>query len=236
MNYSMVAPKTFALQLVSTYCPCQGCEKKLKNLLQKIGGVHSIATDLEQGKVTIQGTVDPHKVIEELKKKFKIKAEVLWENNPQKNNQDMQIVLRPQPQTQPQPMQEFNDQNLVSQVQQFSHIKGLKQMEVTYSKTVKVTFKGKKGDELSQESDTKKKIVMGDDDDEHGGAAASGGGAASSCCCDHHVVGNNNSDRDGNWPPPEPNYNASAPPWPGTYAYPYPYSYVEENPNSCKLM
>ena len=53
----MDAPKTFALQLISTHCTCQGCEKQLKKVLKKISGIHTIATDLEKGKVTIQGRV-----------------------------------------------------------------------------------------------------------------------------------------------------------------------------------
>ncbi|GFS31564.1 hypothetical protein Acr_00g0018120 [Actinidia rufa] len=111
-------------------------------------------------------------------------------------------------------------------------------MEVTYSKTVKVRFKGDKGDELSHESDTQKKIVMDDDDDEGGDASASHDSASSLCCCGrHHVMAsNNNWYGDGNLTPPEPNYYPSAPPWPGTYAYPYPHSYVEENSHGCNLM
>ncbi|XP_057475421.1 heavy metal-associated isoprenylated plant protein 24-like [Actinidia eriantha] len=166
----MADPKTFVLQLIEIPCDCYGCEKKMKKLLKKINGVHTIAGDLKQGKVTIQGIVDPHKVIKKLKKNIRIKA-VLCGNNPV-----------------PEPVQEFNDQHLVSQVQQISHINRVTQMEVTYSKTVKVRFIGNERDESSRESDTQKKIVM--NDDEGGGAAASRGGAASSGCYGHHGMGN----------------------------------------------
>ncbi|GFZ14908.1 hypothetical protein Acr_24g0010980 [Actinidia rufa] len=203
----MAAPKTFVLQLIGIPCDCYECEKKLKKLLKKINGVHTFAGDLKQGKLTIQGTVDPHKVIKKLEKYIRIKAEVLCGNNPV-----------------PEPVPEFNDQHLVSQVQQISHINRVTQMEVTYSKTVKVRFRGNERDELSRESDTQKKRVMIDDDNEGGGAAASRAAALVPPAQVAMVIMG--------W---VTNYNASAPPLQEPYAYPYRDSYVEESPQGYSL-
>ncbi|CAA6669023.1 unnamed protein product [Spirodela intermedia] len=38
---------------------CEGCKQKVKKLLQKIDGVYTIAIDLDQGKVTVSGDVEP---------------------------------------------------------------------------------------------------------------------------------------------------------------------------------
>ncbi|KAI8031739.1 Heavy metal-associated isoprenylated plant protein 32 [Camellia lanceoleosa] len=205
MDDFMVAPKNFVLKLIN-HCQCHGCESKLKNLLQKIHGVHSTSIDAKKGKITITGTVRPHRVIQKLQKHFK--KGVLLEQSPQVHNHNLQIAF------------EFHDQDLVPQMQQFSAIKGLKHVEVTYSKTVKLSFKGNK-DELSHESDTQKKFVVGD---EHGGGAAT-------------------SEAETPWlknfPPPPPlppqtesGYNPLAPPWPEACAY----TFEEFIPNSCTFM
>lgn len=60
---------------------CEGCKKKVKKLLQKIDGVYTIAIDAEQGKVTVNGNVNPSTLIQKLNKAGK-PAE-LW---PAKNN------------------------------------------------------------------------------------------------------------------------------------------------------
>ncbi|XAR72021.1 hypothetical protein NMG60_11018509 [Bertholletia excelsa] len=123
MAYSMVAPRTFSLKL--GIC-CRGCERKLRRLLQKIPGVHSAAIDADQGKITISGTADPERVIGEIENKYNRKA-----------------VLGPK--KAPMAVQEFDDHDLVAQIQQLSGAsRGLNHVEVTYSKTVKVVFNGDK--------------------------------------------------------------------------------------------
>ncbi|TXG53181.1 hypothetical protein EZV62_022350 [Acer yangbiense] len=62
---------------------CDGCKSKVKKLLQKIDGVYTTAIDVEQGKVTVTGNVDPAILIRKLEKSGK-RAE-LW-GPPQKNN------------------------------------------------------------------------------------------------------------------------------------------------------
>ncbi|KAK2659202.1 hypothetical protein Ddye_005735 [Dipteronia dyeriana] len=62
---------------------CDGCKSKVKKLLQKIDGVYTTAIDVEQGKVTVTGNVDPAILIRKLEKSGK-RAE-LW-GHPQKNN------------------------------------------------------------------------------------------------------------------------------------------------------
>lgn len=46
---------------------CEGCEQKVKKLLQKIEGVYSVNIDAEQGKVLVTGDVDPAKLLKKLK-------------------------------------------------------------------------------------------------------------------------------------------------------------------------
>ncbi|KAK4282823.1 hypothetical protein QN277_014152 [Acacia crassicarpa] len=55
---------------------CEGCEHKVKKLLQKIDGVYSVNIDAEQGKVVVTGNVDPATLLKKLKSSGK-RAE-LW--------------------------------------------------------------------------------------------------------------------------------------------------------------
>ncbi|KAI9084826.1 hypothetical protein K1719_033232 [Acacia pycnantha] len=55
---------------------CDGCEHKVKKLLQKIDGVYSVNIDAEQGKVVVTGNVDPATLLKKLKSSGK-RAE-LW--------------------------------------------------------------------------------------------------------------------------------------------------------------
>ncbi|TKY61471.1 Heavy metal-associated isoprenylated plant protein 26 [Spatholobus suberectus] len=45
---------------------CDGCEQKVKKLLQKIDGVYSVRVDADQGKVLVAGDVDPAKIVKKL--------------------------------------------------------------------------------------------------------------------------------------------------------------------------
>ncbi|XP_017256132.1 heavy metal-associated isoprenylated plant protein 33 isoform X1 [Daucus carota subsp. sativus] len=56
---------------------CDGCQKKVKKVLQKIEGVYKVSIDSEQGKVTVSGDFDPEILIKKLKKHGK-RAE-LWD-------------------------------------------------------------------------------------------------------------------------------------------------------------
>ncbi|KAF7121094.1 hypothetical protein RHSIM_Rhsim13G0023000 [Rhododendron simsii] len=142
--------KRFVLKLAN-YCECDGCHRTLKKLLE-IDGVHSTLIDAKTGELTVLGPVDPQKVIKFLEKKGKKAKLVTEEIQPKSNNSgNAQIITLPAA-SMPQPVV----------VQKF---KGLKQLEVTYSKNVKVTFNGKNIDEVSTQSDTRIKMVM--DDDEH---------------------------------------------------------------------
>ncbi|KAK4427682.1 Heavy metal-associated isoprenylated plant protein 34 [Sesamum alatum] len=55
---------------------CEGCKHKVKKKLQKIEGVYKVSIDVEQGKVTVSGNVDPATLIKKLEKAGK-QAE-LW--------------------------------------------------------------------------------------------------------------------------------------------------------------
>ncbi|XP_011087378.1 heavy metal-associated isoprenylated plant protein 32 [Sesamum indicum] len=47
---------------------CDGCKHKVKKKLQKIEGVYKVSIDVEQGKVTVSGNVDPATLIKKLEK------------------------------------------------------------------------------------------------------------------------------------------------------------------------
>ncbi|KAG5514415.1 hypothetical protein RHGRI_035737 [Rhododendron griersonianum] len=141
-------PESFVLKLAN-YCECDGCHKTLKKLLE-LDGVHSTLIDAKTGELTVSGPVDPQKVIKFLEKKGKKAKLVMEEIQPKRNNYcNVQIITLPAA-SMPQPVV----------VQEF---KGLKQLEVTYSMNVKVTFNGKNIDEVSTQSDTRIKMVMDDD-------------------------------------------------------------------------
>ncbi|CAA2953737.1 heavy metal-associated isoprenylated plant 34 [Olea europaea subsp. europaea] len=55
---------------------CDGCKQKIKKKLLKIEGVYSVKIDVDQGKVTVSGNVDPATLIKKLDKSGK-RAE-LW--------------------------------------------------------------------------------------------------------------------------------------------------------------
>ncbi|CAL9111344.1 unnamed protein product [Musa acuminata var. zebrina] len=60
---------------------CNGCKKKVKNLLQKVDGVYTTSIDAEQGRVTVvSGDVDPATLIKKLSKAGK-HAELLQQDN-----------------------------------------------------------------------------------------------------------------------------------------------------------
>lgn len=77
---SMGAPtsKFFVVELKIDF---KGSEHMIEDVLLKIDKVESVSMDAKQGKVTIEGSADPHHVIEELKKVL-IEA-VLLEKRPQ---------------------------------------------------------------------------------------------------------------------------------------------------------
>lgn len=47
---------------------CDGCKQKVKKKLQKIDGVYAVKIDVDQGKVTVTGNVDPATLIKKLDK------------------------------------------------------------------------------------------------------------------------------------------------------------------------
>ncbi|KAI8522860.1 hypothetical protein RHMOL_Rhmol13G0029700 [Rhododendron molle] len=156
----MANPKRFVLKLAN-YCPCDGCDKTLKKL-QEIDGVRSTHIDAKTGELTISGPVDPQKVIRFLEEKGKKAKLVTAEIRPKRNNSgNVQIITLPAA-SMPQPV-----------VYEF---KGLKQLDLTYSKKVKVKFNGKNIDEVTTRSDTRIKMVMKDDRYRGRGTGTSFGG------------------------------------------------------------
>jgi len=54
---------------------CDGCEMKVRNALSSMKGVHSVEINRKQYKVTVQGYVEPHKVVKRVQATGK-KAEI----------------------------------------------------------------------------------------------------------------------------------------------------------------
>lgn len=138
-SLSLVATKTFALKLK---IHCNGCEKKLKQMLLKVQGVHSVQVDAKQGQVLITGTVDPPTIQTMLKEKLGRKAELLWEQGPLAPSatsptdcgKDVGIVTQS-----PKAIKSLSIQDIMENPEQFSGIPGLKTVEVT--STIKLSFK-----------------------------------------------------------------------------------------------
>ncbi|KAM7511737.1 hypothetical protein LguiB_010612 [Lonicera macranthoides] len=56
---------------VNIKCACDGCKQKVRKLLLKIDGVYTTTIDVDQGKVTVTGNVDPSILIKKLVKSGK---------------------------------------------------------------------------------------------------------------------------------------------------------------------
>ncbi|KAI8522873.1 hypothetical protein RHMOL_Rhmol13G0030900 [Rhododendron molle] len=99
MGYTEKTQRTFDLKL---NLHCKNCANDVKKIVLKIEGVVSIDIDkdLELGKATISGNVDPQTVIKKLKDRANKHAELLGkeeERPPKINHQEMQIVLQQNP-------------------------------------------------------------------------------------------------------------------------------------------
>ncbi|KAL3521091.1 hypothetical protein ACH5RR_019240 [Cinchona calisaya] len=182
MGYSqlpLVAPSSFILKLK---VHCSKCENMLKRMILKVQGVHSVNIDAKQGTVTISGTVEPSTIMKWLEGLGR-KAELLWEQSPSSSKEDgqqnLQIIAESKVVD-----ERFNDPNLIPQLQQLSGIKGLKNVEVTYFKTIKLTFKGENDHDFG---DHNVEVTLRDgvySPQIHQGSGICG--ASASCCGGHH--------------------------------------------------
>ncbi|CAH2033671.1 unnamed protein product [Thlaspi arvense] len=89
----MTKDEDFKLLKVQTYSlrvniHCEGCNQKVKKLLQRIEGVYHVKIEAEHQKVTVSGSVDSATLINKLIKAGK-HAE-LWSPNPKPNSQQPQ--------------------------------------------------------------------------------------------------------------------------------------------------
>ncbi|KAL5792964.1 hypothetical protein ACOSP7_001558 [Xanthoceras sorbifolium] len=156
MDCNPVAAKTCVLKM---QLKCETCQKKVKKVMQKIHGVHSISIDANDGTAAVSSTVDPHLLIAMLAKAGK-KAELLWElpqqtpvniPNPQveqpfKNVQMASPPPRPPPSPGPPPPPPPASNLQASgfdyaQLQELAKIPGLKHVELQHSRNVKLVFK-----------------------------------------------------------------------------------------------
>ncbi|KAL3521090.1 hypothetical protein ACH5RR_019239 [Cinchona calisaya] len=186
MAYSqlpLVAPSSFILKLK---IHCSKCENKLKRMILKVQGVHSVNIDAKQGTVTISGTVEPSTIMKWLEGLGR-KAELLWEQNHSSSSSsstidgqhNLQIIAESKMVD-----ERFNDPNVVAQLQQLSGIKGLKNVEIAYFKTIKLTFKGEKDQDFGDQN-----VEVTIRDGVYSPQIPQGSGicgASASCCGGHH--------------------------------------------------
>ncbi|GAA0165461.1 hypothetical protein LIER_20860 [Lithospermum erythrorhizon] len=167
MEYALAASKTFVLGLK---LHCKGCEAKVKRKLLSLQGVHTVSIDSKKGHITITGTIDPPTIIS-LLEKYRKKAVLLWEQPPSQedgsnnsingennSNEERAQIISKDPIT----IDHFDDLNVAKTIQQLSRgVKDLKEIEVTFSKTVKVVFNDNGKMELLE---TTNSITTGKDD------------------------------------------------------------------------
>nr|GMC76989.1 heavy metal-associated isoprenylated plant protein 6-like [Ipomoea batatas] len=252
MSLSLVAPTTFALKLK---IHCNGCEKKLKQMLLKVQGVHSVRVDAKQGHVLITGTVDPPTILTMLEKLGR-KAELLWEQgspaSPRDRGKDVEIVTRSLKGIKPL----MSYQDIMENPGQLSEIPGLQTVEV--SSTIKFNFKNGSVTEISSTRDDAKPLVLPPPSPGHHGCCFHGNGYFESMnshnnCCHWQSPGvafGRNVSPPGPAPPWQFGF-PSAPPVPSDYepsapspppqpppvrANTYPSMFSDENPNSCTIM
>ncbi|CAN8304365.1 unnamed protein product [Cochlearia groenlandica] len=82
-EFKLLKIQTFSLKV---NIHCEGCNQKVKKLLQKIEGVYHVKVEQEQQKVTVSGSVDSDTLIKKLVKAGK-HAE-LWSHNTNPNPQN----------------------------------------------------------------------------------------------------------------------------------------------------
>ncbi|RDX95385.1 Heavy metal-associated isoprenylated plant protein 33, partial [Mucuna pruriens] len=96
---------------------CDGCEQKVKKLLQKIDGVYSVKVDADEGTVVVTGDVDPAKVVKKLKRAGK-HAEI-WGGGQKGIMYNQNYPINPQ-------FQNNKSQNHKGQIGQLSHFQNTK--------------------------------------------------------------------------------------------------------------
>ncbi|KAK1355351.1 HMA domain-containing protein [Heracleum sosnowskyi] len=255
MDRSMVAAQTFVLK---TNIHCSGCEKKIKKLLQDIGGVHRISIDAVRGKIEISGTIDPHIVLKLLEKNGK-KSELVWERMTA-DGKDEKIIRR----TKSAAVNEYygiHDKDVVSELRKLSEIKGLKSIEVNRD-GMKITF-NENEQESNGESETcsarkppgktmhkkyEPEYAMNNDCDCSRNEAmykefCDGCGRPTNCRC---VASHGSVSQGIPWPgyntfpsaPPVPEYYPPPAPPPHGMAYNHPFysTFSDDNPRSCIIM
>ncbi|KAK4717190.1 hypothetical protein R3W88_015528 [Solanum pinnatisectum] len=228
MAYSLVYPNTFALNLK---IHCKTCEKKLKNMLLKVQGVHSLKIDAKLGNIVISGIVDPATIITMLEKHGR-RAQLLWEqgipikDNPVDkasrvhsrfeeghNSKNVQIITQSNKVINP-----LNDPDITNQLEELSRIPGLQTMEVT--KTIKLTFQAEPRNEPNDKIQTFC-TAINHSHNHHG------------CCCDYDC------------PPQIENWDRARPfncqplpmtPLPPPTAPPLPFEYFQAPPPSSSSM
>ncbi|KAK2649242.1 hypothetical protein Ddye_016731 [Dipteronia dyeriana] len=151
MDCNSVAAKTCVMKM---QLKCESCQKKVKKVLQKIHGVHSINIDANEGTVAVSSTVvDPQLLIAMLAKAGQ-KAELLWESpqqiplhnpNPQMKQPFKNVPMTPPHPPPPPPPPPASDLQASGfdhgQLQELARIPGLKHVELQHSRNMKLVFK-----------------------------------------------------------------------------------------------
>ncbi|ESW11200.1 hypothetical protein PHAVU_008G010200 [Phaseolus vulgaris] len=74
--------KTMQTVEIKVKMDCDGCERKVRNAVAKMKGVKSVEINRKQSRVTVNGCVDPNKVLNRVKRTGKKRAE-FWPYVPQ---------------------------------------------------------------------------------------------------------------------------------------------------------
>lgn len=206
--------------------------------------MRSVTIDGPNGKVTVSGSIDPYTLQNALAKIGK-RVEILWDSsgtvNPHSTNQNHSLVTS---QTQGLDRQ---------QLEQLAKIKGVKQVELSHTKTIKITL----NDDSCQDFSTCTTNFLADDfsgqtaPHHHLGGGGSGDAITHGCCGHNNRTMNNSNYYSGNGRAPLttgcrcctssaplalPQPLMAAPPPPPPMVYSRPSVFSDENPDGCKLM
>lgn len=170
---------------VNIHCHCDGCEQKVKKLLQKIDGVYSVKVDANEGKVVVAGDVDPDKLIKKLKRAGKHaeiwggqKGMMVNQNYPIINPQFQNLQLgngkggKDNNKSQNQKGQKGSGGSQGQELAQFQNVKGVQDLKVPAKeqnhKSVKFMLPEEEFDASDDDFDEYGDNFDDDDDDEEG--------------------------------------------------------------------
>ncbi|OMP05006.1 hypothetical protein COLO4_09124 [Corchorus olitorius] len=147
MDHHSPSPLQAQTCVLKMHDKCENCLKKVKRMLQKINGVHSINIDADEGKVVVSSTIDPHQFISMLARAGK-RAEILSVSSakPQAPQPAMMNSHKKMQYLTPDQIASLMDSGInkrskLAQFQEFAKNPRLKQVELNQSMNIKMMFK-----------------------------------------------------------------------------------------------